>query len=45
MGIAKGDVLIVDRSLNPREGDIAIVVEDNELHLKEVTPLAIRSWT
>lgn len=45
LGIAKGDVLIVDRSLNPREGDIAIVVEDNELHLKEVTPLAIRSWT
>ena len=44
LGIGNGDILVVDRSLNPVEGDVAIVIKDNTLRLKEITSSDIASW-
>jgi len=37
-GICNGDILVIDRSLNPCEGNIAVVIKDNSLQLKEIIP-------
>lgn len=44
LGIGNNDILVVDRSLNPVEGDVAIVIKDNTLRLKEITSSDIASW-
>jgi len=38
LGICNGDILVIDRSLNPCDGDIAVVVKDDSLQLKEIIP-------
>lgn len=46
--ISSGDILVVDRSLNPRPGDICIVSLNGGLYCKSVyadrTPIELRSY-
>ncbi|BDR52884.1 hypothetical protein KIM372_07910 [Bombiscardovia nodaiensis] len=43
-GIFDGDVLVVDRSLNPCDGDVVIAILDNELTVKRLRCQQGRSW-
>lgn len=38
MGISVSDIIVIDRSLNPKLGDKIIILRDGELYLKEFKP-------
>lgn len=43
-GIRPGDLLIVDRSLEPSSGKVVIVVVDGELTIKRLARVGARLW-
>ena len=43
-GIATGDVVVVDKSLEPRSGDVVVGVVDGEFTLKYLKKQGSRAW-
>lgn len=43
-GIFDGDLLIVDRSLEPRDGDVVVAVLDGELTVKRLLLSFVKLW-